>query len=150
MKNIYQESIAAVEQGVKFKVDFQKKLLKIGDKTIIDNGKYEGNLGIELVSDITEFIANIENLYDPYKHSMPSERSENQRKRYFIALPEKELDDDDMLYGVGRDVAQITLELYILSQILLGFQWNEAIMGKWFWQSKVDKDLVILRKWFNN
>lgn len=150
MENIYQESIVAVEQGAKFKVDFQKRLLKIGDKIIIDNGKYEGNLGIEVVGDIIEFVANVESMYDSYKHSMPSERSENKRKRYFIALPEKDLDDEDMLYGVGRDVAQITLELYLLSQILLGFQWNEAVMGKWFWQSQVDKDLVILRKWFNN
>lgn len=150
MENIYQESIAAVEQGAKFKVDFQKRLLKVGDRIIVDNGKYEGNLGIGLAGDATEFIANVENMYDSYKHSMPSERSESQRKRYFIALPEKELDDDDMLYGVGRDAAQIALELYLLSQILLGFQWNESMMGKWFWQSKVDKDLVILRKWFNN
>jgi hypothetical protein len=27
------------------------------------------------------------------------------------------------------------------------FKWDEETMGKWFWQSKKDKDLVILRQW---
>ena len=55
--------------------------------------------------------------------------------------------DEDMLYGKRRDPAQIELELYILCQVLLGMEWNEALMGKWFWQSKEDKDLVILKQW---
>ena len=65
----------------------------------------------------------------------------------FRALPERELSDDDMLYGKRRDPAQIELELYILCQVLLGMEWNEERMGKWFWQSKEDKDLVILKQW---
>ena len=52
-----------------------------------------------------------------------------------------------MLYGERRDKAQIELELYVLCQILGGFKWNPEKMGRWFWQSKVDKDLVILRHW---
>ena len=54
-----------------------------------------------------------------------------------------------MLYGKRRDPAQIELELYILCQVLLGMEWNEALMGKWFWQSKEDKDLVILKQWIH-
>jgi len=149
MENIYQESIAAVQQGAKFQVNFQKMMLKIDNKVIINNGKYEGNLGLSLVTSAEEFILKVETMYDSYKHSMPSERSESQRRKYFIALPEKCLEDEDMMYGVSRDLAQITLELYILCQVLLGFKWDENVMGKWFWQSAKDNDLVILRKWIN-
>lgn len=149
MENIYQESIAAVQQGAKFQVNFTKKLLKIDNQVIINNGNYEGELGVQLAN-TEEFVSTVETMYDAYKHSMPSERSESQRCKYFMALPERCLADEDMMYGVSRDYAQITLELYVLCQILLGFQWNESVMGKWFWQSTKDSDLVILRKWINN
>ena len=43
--------------------------------------------------------------------------------------------------------AQAELELYVLCQILSGLKWNPETMGCWFWQSKEDKDLVILRQW---
>ena len=51
-----------------------------------------------------------------------------------------------MLYGQHRDTAQFELEFYILCRIIGGFTWNPETMGKWFWQSEKDKDLVILRK----
>ncbi len=54
-----------------------------------------------------------------------------------------------MLYGERRDKAQIELELYILCQLLNGFQWNTETLGKWFWQSTRDKDLVLLRQWID-
>jgi hypothetical protein len=94
-----------------------------------------------------DFLYTVERLYTFYKHSVPSERSESKSRQYFRTLPERELSDDDMLYGKRRDPAQIELELYILCQVLLGMEWNEERMGKWFWQSKEDKDLVILKQW---
>lgn len=147
MKNIYQETIQAVRNGVKFKVDFRSRTLKLNGKYIIKDGKFEGELGIELSSNTNEFLSRVEELYYRYKHSIPSERSESKSHRYFVALPERSLSDEDMLYGERRDKAQIELELYILCQILNGFKWNPEEMGKWFWQSKEDKDLVILRNW---
>lgn len=54
---------------------------------------------------------------------------------------------EDMLFGVGRDIAQVELELYILCQIILGIGWDANKMGKWFWQSNKDRDLVILKNW---
>ena len=57
------------------------------------------------------------------------------------------MSDEDMLYGQRRDRAQAELELYLLCQILNGLKWNPETMGRWFWQSKQDKDLVILRQW---
>ena len=72
-------------------------------------------------------------LYRIYKHSVPSERSESKSCRYFMALPEKSLNDDAMLFGERRDKAQVELELYVLCQILGGIKWNPETMGKWFW-----------------
>lgn len=146
MNNIYQNAIQAVESGSTFKVDFQSRSLKIDGKYVIENGKYEGELGVPSCSE-DEFLATIEELYHSYKHSIPSERSEGKSHRYFAALQERSLSDEAMLYGERRDKAQIELELYILCQIANGLQWNPEKMGKWFYQSKNDKDLVILREW---
>lgn len=146
MNNIYQEAIRAVEEGANFRVDFQSRSLKVNGKYIIRNAKYEGELGLPGCNE-DEFFARVDDLYFHYKYSVPSQRSESKSRQYFKALPEKDLNDDAMLYGERRDKAQIELELYILCQILNGFRWNPATMGKWFWQSKVDKNLVILRSW---
>lgn len=146
MENIYQESIQAVEAGAKFKIDFPSRSLKLNGKYIIRNGCYEGELGVSECNE-DEFLTNVEELYHRYKHSVPSERSESKSHRYFMALPERNLSDDDMLFGEGRDKAQIELELYILCQIINDLKWNPERMGRWFWQSKVDKDLVILKSW---
>lgn len=146
MSNIYENTVRAVEDGAKFTVDFRSRSLKLNGKYLIEDGRYEGELGILLCSG-EEFLANVEELYYRYKHSVPSERSEGKSRRYFTALPERELDDQAMLYGERRDKAQIELELYVLCQILNGLEWVPETMGKWFWQSKADKDLVILRQW---
>lgn len=146
MNNIYQESVQAVKDGAKFRVDLERRNLTIDGKKIITNGEYEGELGMSLAT-LDDFLYTVERLYTFYKHSVPSERSESKSRQYFRALPERELSDEDMLYGKRRDPAQIELELYILCQVLLGMEWNEERMGKWFWQSKENKDLVILKQW---
>ncbi len=87
-------------------------------------------------TDVTE----LEALYDTYKHSIPSERTMHRTSR-FKALPESELTDDDMLYGVPREEAEQALE-----KALHGFVMPEGA-GSWFWQSREDRDLVVLRKW---
>jgi hypothetical protein len=58
----------------------------------------------------------------------------------FKALPESELSDDDMLYGVGREQAERDLE-----KALQGFAIPED--AGWFWQSPNEPDLVVLRQW---
>lgn len=146
MNNIYQEAIQAVRNGARFKVDFRSRSLKLDGKYIVQGGAYEGELGVSACCG-EEFFAEVEELYRRYKHSVPSERSQNKSRLYFRALPEKELSDEDMLYGERRDEAQIELELYLLCQIILGMTWAPETMGRWFWQSKDDKDLVILREW---
>lgn len=146
MNDIYQEAVQAVEQGARFSVDFRSRSLKLNGKYVIKDGQYDGELGI-LACPGEEFFAEVEELYRRYKHSVPSERSESRSRRYFKALSERELSDEDMLYGWRRDTAQIELELYLLCQILLGLEWDAEAMGRWFWQSNNDKDLVILRQW---
>jgi hypothetical protein len=144
MNNIYQESIQIVELGTKFKVDFKTRSFRLGKKYIIQDSKYEGNLGIEPCKSLDDFLSNVEHLYVRYKHSIPSEKSECKSRKYFKALSEKDLEDEDMLFGTSRDKAQIELELYILCQIILGINWDK---DKWFWQSNKDQDLIIFRDW---
>lgn len=151
MENIWKEAIESVGGGSRFKVDFEGRSLKVDGQFIIENGEYEGDLGLVRVS-VEEMLSEIETLYQRYKHSIPSERSQSKRRNYFRALPEQELDDDDMLYGDEREVAQARLELYVLISVLNGtFDVDKVFPAKqWFWQSNVDQDLVILRKWIQN
>ena len=150
MNTIFDSTIERVRKGARFKVSFQTRTLIVGGKKVIDNGKFEGELGIGQVP-CERALAYIEDLYAQYKHSVPSERSERKRRKYFKALPEDDLNDEDMIYGTLRDIAQIVLELTVLCFILNdSLIWNEEKMGRWFWQSPNDKDLVILREWVEN
>ena len=145
MQTIYYEAIAKVQNGAKFHIDFQQRSLKIDGKYVIKNGEYEGELGLEASLDP---LLTITQLFLRYQHSLPSEKSDNKRYRYFNALPEHELTDDDMLYGEPRETAQIKLELYVLIMILNGsLKWDEFAKDKWFWQSPNVKDLIILKEW---
>lgn len=148
MTNIYQETIEAVERGSRFKIDFQYRSLKVDGKYVIKDGKYAGELGIEIPQNP---LPKIELLFHQYRHSIPSERSENKRNYYFRALAEHELEDGDMLYGKHREIAQAELELYVLCAILQDkLVWDDFAKGKWFWQSSSDPSLIILKKWIIN
>lgn len=150
MENIYETAVNTVIDGARFCVDFGSRTLTVGKKKLIDNGEYEGKLGVSF-QPFEQVVSQIEHLYAQYKHSVPSERSENKKRRYFKAVKEHELTDADMVYGMPRDEAQIRLELYVLCMILNGsLVWNEDKAGTWFWQSSKDKDLIILRQWVEN
>lgn len=145
MQNIYTESIERVSNGARFLVDYQQRSLKINGRYIIKKGEHKGDLGLKASSDP---LPHITSLYKRYQHSLPSERSESKHKRYFAALPEHELTDEDMFFGEQRDIAQIKLELYVLIMILNGsLKWNDFAEGKWFWQSPEVKELIILKDW---
>lgn len=143
---LYEEIIEEVKNGAKFTVNFQKRTCRVNGKVVVNDMQYDGSLGI-YPSTEEEMISNIEQLYQEYKHSVPSERSESHRHYYFRALPEKELSDEDMMYGERREVARCRLELYVLFCIILSrLTWNPS-WGSWFWCSEKDKDLIILRDW---
>ena len=143
---IYDKIINAVIDGAKFTVNYQKRTCRVNGKIIVNDMQYDGCLGT-YPSTGEEMMSKIEQLYHEYKHSVPSERSESHRRYYFKALPEKELSDEDMMYGERREVARCRLEVYVLFCIILGrLTWNPS-WGTWFWSSKNDKDLIILRDW---
>jgi len=124
-----------VEDGAKFRINFEKRTLYINGKQI-DVSDAEQDFSFE----------KLENLYRMYQHSVPGERDDS-RKNYFIALKEEELSDDDMLFGERRQIAKFRLELYVLLAIVSGaLTWDES-WGKWFWQSESNRPLVILRSW---
>ena len=68
MDNIYQETVSAVENGARFKVDFQMRSLKVDGKYVIRNSSYEGVLGVPHCSE-EEFFSKVEELYRRYKPS---------------------------------------------------------------------------------
>lgn len=140
----YDEIINAVENGAKFTINFQKRTCRVNGKIVMseeDKPKDTPYLTHAVV------LFAIEQRYKAYKHSVPSERSESHRRYYFKALPEKELSDEDMMYGERREVARCRLEVYVLFCIILGrLTWNPS-WGTWFWRSKDDNDLIILRDW---
>lgn len=152
---IFEELVQRVSNGETFNVDFENKSLKIGKHFLIAKGKYDTSrllfnkpnepCPMELI------LGTIECLYERYKYSLPSERSEKKRRNYFKALPVDQLTDEQLFTAERREIARAKLEGFILCMILENkFVWNENVMGKWFYQSKSDSDLVILKKWIEN
>ena len=155
--SIYLELIERVENGENFYVDFEKRTMKVGKDFLIKNGEYDSSkelLGVLYGKPygIESILKVVKQLYRNYKYSLPSERSDSKRKKYFKALTIKELTDEELIRASRREPAQAALEGYILCSILSDYlTWDEDIMnGKWFYQSENDPDLVILRSWIEN
>lgn len=150
---IYEELVKRVEEGESFYINFKNQAMKIGKEFVIADGFYddERTLYTDNELDMSDVLSWIELLYKRYKYSMPSERSDNKRRQYFKALPVDKLTDKQMATGERREVARAKLEGFILCMIVDGFfVWDEEEMGKWFYQSDNDPDLVILRSWIEN
>ena len=146
-ESIWKYANEAVENGASFEVDFESKSLKINKKYVIKNGECERELGFEKGIEMNEIIEMIEALYQTYKYSVPSEREDSKRHHYFKALKAEDLTDGQMCTNQMRSITRLQLELYILIQIInSNFVWTDDL-GKWFWQSKNDKDLIILKSW---
>lgn len=108
MEDIYRETVTAIENGANFRIDFQSRSLKVNGRHMIRNGRYDGAPWLPEYG-CGDFFTDVEELYRRYKHSIPSERSQSKSRRYFMALPESDLEDGDMLYGQHRDTAQFEL-----------------------------------------
>lgn len=147
---IYEELIQRVSSGETFRIDFEKQTMKIGKQKLVNNGEYaeDRDLFGDSSLDVSDVLSFVEELYAAYKYSLPSERADSKRRKYFKALSMNEIADEQLFVAKNREVAQAKLEGFILCMVLDGhFVWNESEMGKWFYQSKNDPDLVILRKW---
>lgn len=147
---IYEELVRRVSDGETFHIDFEKQTMKIGKQKIIDNGKYDESrtLYTKALLEMSDVLSLLEDFYENYKYSLPSERSDSKRRKYFKALPIEKLSDEVLMMAERREVAQARLEGFILCMVLEGqFIWDEEELGKWFYQSANDSDLVILRSW---
>lgn len=146
MKSIYQELLERVEQGECFSINFESRNMKVGKYYLVKNGELAEGREIGLFSPDNLLMEVIECLYKEYKFSTPSERSDK-RTGYFKALSVHELTDAQLICGSNREYARAKLEGYILCAVLSGFlKWNDN-WGTYFWQSKEDPDLVILKQW---
>ncbi len=150
---IYEELIKRVSEGESFYINFKNQALKIGKDFLVTDGFYDDEriLYTDSELEMSDVLSYIETLYENYKYSLPSERSDSKRRQYFKALSVGKLTDKQMATGERREVARAKLEGFILCMIVDGFfVWNEDEMGKWFYQSDRDPDLVILRNWIEN
>ena len=148
--SIFLKGLERVKNGERFYIDFEQRTMKIGQYKVIDNGEYDTTQVLHDVKfeNSRMLLDKVRELYIAYKFSIPSERSDKKRKKYFKALPIDELTDEQLIYGTRREVAQYMLEAFILCAILNGdFVWDDEIHGKWFYQDKIEKDLVILKNW---
>ena len=148
--SIFLNGLEQVEKGERFHIDFEQRTMKIGQDKIIDNGEYDTSQVLyDKNFDNSRMLLNkIRELYIAYKFSLPSERSDKKRKKYFKALPIDELTDEQLICGTRREIAQYMLEAFILCSIINGdFVWDDKIHGNWFYQDKIEKDLVILKNW---
>lgn len=144
---IYDELLSRVEEGEKFNINFEKRNIKVGKTWLIKNGECETG---RILYGRTPIVIKeeIEQLYKDFKYSCPSERSDSKRKGYFKALSVEELTDEQMVLGASRELAQAKLEGYILCAILMNhLKWEDLTEEKWFWQSKTEPDLIILKQW---
>lgn len=142
-RDFIKQTTEKVADGSQFMVNFEKRTLRI-DGNLVDLSQIDYCTDSE---DTLYIESTLYSRYKEYKHSIPSERSENHRRSYFKALPEELLPDDDMLYGEPRECARCNLELSVLFAIISGnLKWHEE-WGSWFYQSPYDKDFIILRSW---
>ena len=148
--SIFLKGLEQVENGERFHIDFEKRTMKIGQAKLIDNGEYDTSQALydERFDNSRTLLDKVGELYIAYKFSLPSERSDKKRIKYFKALPIEELTDEQLIYGTRREVAQYMLEAFILCAIINGdFVWDDEIHGKWFYKDKAEQDLVILKNW---
>lgn len=142
----YDLAVELVERGAGFYVNLKKHELHVAGSRVVADGKYLGKPGL---LDCGDPLARIEELYARYKRSVPSEKTERRRRNgtQFIALEFEDLDDNDFLYGDRRNEAQAKLEMFVILSVATGqLKWTDG-MGKWFWKSPKDRDLVLLKDW---
>ena len=151
--SIYLELIERVSNGESFHIDLEKRNMKVGKDYLIKEGEFDETKKLlpnfYQVYDLRLALHMIGEFYKNYKYSLPSERSDNKRRHYFKALPMEEITDEQLIVAERREIACAALEGFVLCMIVSGqLVWDEEVMqGKWFWQSKNDPDLVLLRSW---
>lgn len=141
---IYETLIDGVTKGQSFYINFKAKDLKLNKKYLVRNGKYDGEYGF-----LPNVKKHIEELFEEYYFSVPSERSE-MKTTYFQHIDNDELEVEDLMCGESRLIAQAKLEGYVLGLILSGCPWSAIAEDEknFFWQSKNNKNLIVWKEWF--
>lgn len=137
---IYEKLIEEVQKGRRFNVNFASKSIRVDKTYLLKNGIH---FGAELIQPTENVWEELEDLYEEYKYSCPTEKKLG-NKPYFKALEYEEMNDEDLAFGENRNEAQAKLEAYILLHALAG---DLTIEYGWFWQSTRDKDFIILKDW---
>ena len=113
---IYEELIQRVSEGETFHIDFFNRTMKIGKRKIIDNGQWDENR--TLIDFKGMVFQTIDDLYKKYKYSLPSERSDSKRQKYFKALAVDEITDEQLMCAEIREITQFLRHFYPLFMIL--------------------------------
>lgn len=101
MKNIYLETIEAIENDIDVRVDILKRTLIVNKEVVIGNGCFDGNLGLPEMP-IKKALQIIEDACIRYKYSMPmseqGKRKKNNRS-LFKAAGDENLSNESLMWG---------------------------------------------------
>ena len=122
-------------------INLDTKTVKNGKTYLIQNGIPQNGY---IIDNKTITFEMLEELYAIYKHSVPN--GIRYKKTYFKVLTYDELSTTDLISGANRQNAKENLEMAIITGVLNGsLTWPDHT--KWFWQSKNDKDFILLKRW---
>ena len=82
--SILSDGVERVVNGEKFYIDFENRTMKIGKDKIIERGEFDNEK--ELYEKTDDVISAVERLYEIYRCSLTSERSDKKNRVYFKAL----------------------------------------------------------------
>lgn len=139
----------------RIKIDLKNKNLLIDNKYFIKNKEVDDSItNLIVYNDLIDYGIDecdvncwdvLYNLYELFKYSVPRKNKKYQKKSYFKAIDHNELSDKELIENMDRTEIQNVLEAYVLICSLMG----KLVINNqhWFWQSKEDKDLIVLKEW---
>ncbi len=125
------EIIKRIEDGEPFRIDLEKKQVKLNGSFV--SVEFEKPINAE--KELTELFRN-------YKTSVPSARADS---KYFYAFDETKLTTKQLAENESRYIARAKLELFTLG-LIINKAWEFG--NKWYWQSSVEPKLTLFKKWF--
>lgn len=127
------EIIKRIENGEPFRIDFEKRQVKL-------NGSFISEIEFEKTKNP---IQELTVLFRNYKRSVPSAKADS---KYFFAYDETKLSTKELVENESRYIARAKLELFVLG-LIVNNAWRFE-PKQWYWQSKEEPKLVLFRKWF--
>lgn len=134
----YDQLVIGVRNGGVFHVDFERESVRLNGKEIMNHLPDDWPI---VLDDGENVLEEVERLYAEYRNSMPCK---TERGKYFKARSAEEMTAEEMIRGEDREVARAKLEGYICCVKAIGMFPD---FPGWFWQSKNDPTLIILKKW---